>query len=96
VPAETALLWFRRDLRLGDHPALLAAADAAPATLALALFVMDEHVLASSGAPLRRRSWTTRRNGPRRWPATSWSGRPAERIRCGVRRDAGPGRLPGP
>ncbi|WP_414711064.1 deoxyribodipyrimidine photo-lyase [Pseudonocardia sp.] len=87
-------MWFRRDLRLGDHPALLAAADAAPATLAL--FVMDEHLLASSGAPLRRRSWTTWRNGPRRWPATSWSGRAAERLRRGVRRGAGPGRLPGP
>jgi deoxyribodipyrimidine photo-lyase len=29
VPADTSLLWFRRDLRPGDHPALLAAADAA-------------------------------------------------------------------
>ena len=24
---STSLLWFRRDLRLGDHPALAAAAD---------------------------------------------------------------------
>ncbi|HZZ49954.1 MAG TPA: deoxyribodipyrimidine photo-lyase [Pseudonocardia sp.] len=44
---ERALLWFRRDLRLADQPALLAAADAAPAVLAL--FVLDDHLLRSSG-----------------------------------------------
>ena len=26
----TAILWLRRDLRLGDHPALAAAADEGP------------------------------------------------------------------
>lgn len=41
------LLWFRRDLRLGDHPALLdAAADGAPV---LACFVLDPRLEASSG-----------------------------------------------
>jgi deoxyribodipyrimidine photo-lyase len=49
VPAETAVLWFRRDLRLADHPAVLAAADAAPR--ALALFVLDDRLLGPAGAP---------------------------------------------
>jgi deoxyribodipyrimidine photo-lyase len=44
---ETALLWFRRDLRLGDHAALLAATDAAPRVLAL--FVLDDQLLRPSG-----------------------------------------------
>jgi deoxyribodipyrimidine photo-lyase len=51
VPADTAVLWFRRDLRLADHPALLAAADAAPR--ALALFVLDDRLLTPSGAARR-------------------------------------------
>ncbi|WP_028934343.1 cryptochrome/photolyase family protein [Pseudonocardia spinosispora] len=46
---DTAVVWFRRDLRLNDHAALLAAADAAGS--ALALFVLDEHLLGPSGAP---------------------------------------------
>jgi deoxyribodipyrimidine photo-lyase len=42
-------LWFRRDLRLGDHPALLAAAeDGRPVA---ALFVLDERLLRPAGAP---------------------------------------------
>lgn len=44
-----ALLWFRRDLRLGDHPALAAAADSEEV---LACFVVDPRLEASSG--LRR------------------------------------------
>ena len=44
----SAVLWFRRDLRLGDHPALLAAADAEPVT---ALFVLDDVLRKPSGAP---------------------------------------------
>ncbi len=43
-----AVLWFRRDLRLGDHPALLAAAGEGPVT---ALFVLDEALRKPSGAP---------------------------------------------
>ena len=46
---ETAIVWFRRDLRVSDHPALLAAADAAPR--ALALFVLDQRLLGPSGEP---------------------------------------------
>ena len=44
------LLWFRRDLRLDDHPALLAAADRADV---LGVFVADDTVLEVSGAPRR-------------------------------------------
>jgi deoxyribodipyrimidine photo-lyase len=42
-------LWLRRDLRLADHPALLAALDAADEVVPL--FVLDPHLQASSGAP---------------------------------------------
>jgi deoxyribodipyrimidine photo-lyase len=45
----TSVLWFRRDLRLGDHPALLAARDAADAVLPL--FVLDDALRRPSGAP---------------------------------------------
>jgi deoxyribodipyrimidine photo-lyase len=41
-----ALLWFRRDLRLRDHPALLAAADSDDV---LACFVVDPRLESSSG-----------------------------------------------
>ena len=40
------LLWFRRDLRLGDHPALAAAADGEQV---LACFVLDPRLESSSG-----------------------------------------------
>ena len=43
-----AVCWFRRDLRLGDHPALV---DAASHGDVLALYVLDPRLLASSGAP---------------------------------------------
>ncbi len=46
---STALLWFRRDLRLADHPALLAAIDAADEVVPL--FVLDPRLQGSSGAP---------------------------------------------
>lgn len=45
---ETALLWFRRDLRTGDHPALRAAARRADRVLGV--FVLDEDLLRPSGA----------------------------------------------
>ncbi|MGW4483187.1 cryptochrome/photolyase family protein [Amycolatopsis sp. NPDC004368] len=47
----TSVLWFRRDLRLGDHAALLAAAEAGGPVLAL--YVLDDKLLAPSGAPRR-------------------------------------------
>ncbi len=45
-----ALLWFRRDLRLADHPALLAARDAGPV---VPVFVLDPVLWGGSGAPRR-------------------------------------------
>lgn len=45
-----AILWFRRDLRRGDHPALLAAA-AEGGDGVVALFVLDDALLARAGAP---------------------------------------------
>lgn len=45
---STAVVWFRRDLRVADQPTFLAAADAADR--ALALFVLDPALLAPSGA----------------------------------------------
>ena len=50
-----SLLWFRRDLRLDDHPALLAAAtgpDGEPREV-LAVFIADDRLLGGSGAPRR-------------------------------------------
>ncbi|NLE80863.1 MAG: deoxyribodipyrimidine photo-lyase [Rhodococcus sp.] len=48
---RNAIVWFRRDLRLSDLPTLLAAADAAERSLAL--FVLDDALLAPSGAVRR-------------------------------------------
>src|SRR3954469_16310172 len=48
----TALLWFRRDLRLGDHPALLAALDAADQVLPV--FVFDDRLWGPAGNPRRQ------------------------------------------
>ena len=45
-----AILWFRRDLRLSDHPALLAAADSGEV---LPLFVLDDRLLKPAGEPRR-------------------------------------------
>jgi deoxyribodipyrimidine photo-lyase len=51
----TSLLWFRRDLRLADHPALLAAIDAArPNGAVLPVFVLDPRLWAPAGGPRRR------------------------------------------
>jgi deoxyribodipyrimidine photo-lyase len=45
--AVTSVLWLRRDLRLGDHPALHAADADGPV---VALFVLDPHLLEPAGA----------------------------------------------
>ncbi|MDQ6936522.1 MAG: deoxyribodipyrimidine photo-lyase, partial [Actinomycetota bacterium] len=42
-----SVMWFRRDLRRHDHPALAAAAAAGPVT---ALFVLDDSLRAPAGA----------------------------------------------
>jgi deoxyribodipyrimidine photo-lyase len=47
-------MWFRRDLRLSDNPALVAAArHAGPGGEVVALFCRDPHLDAASGAPRR-------------------------------------------
>ncbi|KAB2808987.1 deoxyribodipyrimidine photo-lyase [Pimelobacter simplex] len=64
-----SILWFRRDLRLGDHPALLAAAGDGPV---LPVFVLDDALLRPSGAArtafllrsLRALDADLRRHGP--------------------------------
>lgn len=48
----TSLMWFRRDLRLRDNPALAAAADRGDVT---GVFVVDPVLWKSAGAP--RRAW---------------------------------------
>ena len=45
----TSVLWFRRDLRLADNPALLAARDAADEMLPV--FVLDDVLRGPAGAP---------------------------------------------
>ena len=50
----TSILWLRRDLRRADHPALLAARDAAEGDLVVA-FVLDPALW--SGAGPVRRAW---------------------------------------
>ncbi|MCL3863276.1 deoxyribodipyrimidine photo-lyase [Actinotalea sp. K2] len=47
----TAILWLRRDLRLHDHPALVAAHEAAGPGGVLPVFVADPTLLASAGGP---------------------------------------------
>src|SRR3954452_16521835 len=51
APDGTAVVWFRRDLRVRDQPTFLAAADGA--ARALALFVLDPALLDPSGAARR-------------------------------------------
>lgn len=46
----TSLHWFRRDLRLGDNPALAAAAEAGPV---VPVFVLDPALWSTSGQPRR-------------------------------------------
>jgi deoxyribodipyrimidine photo-lyase len=51
----TSLLWFRRDLRLSDHPALLAAVEAAGADGdVVPLFVVDPRLWTPAGPPRRQ------------------------------------------
>jgi deoxyribodipyrimidine photo-lyase len=49
--SDPAVIWFRRDLRVRDQPILLAAAEAAPRSLAL--FVLDPRLLDPAGPPRR-------------------------------------------
>jgi len=52
APSTTSILWFRRDLRLNDHPALLAAVDAA--SRVLPVFVLDPRLLETDTPRTRR------------------------------------------
>jgi deoxyribodipyrimidine photo-lyase len=54
----TSVLWFRRDLRLADHPALLAAVEAAGSGGVVPLFVLDPALWEPAGPP--RRVWLLR------------------------------------
>ncbi|WP_299038770.1 deoxyribodipyrimidine photo-lyase [uncultured Pseudokineococcus sp.] len=51
---SAAVLWFRRDLRLGDNPALLAALERGGDDGVVPLFVLDPRVWEPSGDPRRR------------------------------------------
>jgi deoxyribodipyrimidine photo-lyase len=64
----SSLLWFRRDLRLRDHPALAAAA--ADSDEVLACFVLDPRLEASSGQ--RRLQFLSDSCG--NWTTTSTAG----------------------
>ncbi len=46
----TSVMWFRRDLRLADNPALRAAVDAGPDGV-VPLFVLDRHLFGDAGHP---------------------------------------------
>ena len=54
-PGRATVIWFRRDLRTTDHPALLAAVDdaAAAGRRVAPLFVADGPLLAGAGANRR-------------------------------------------
>jgi deoxyribodipyrimidine photo-lyase len=49
----TSVLWFRRDLRLSDNPALLASVEAAASGEVVALFCLDDRLWEPAGAPRR-------------------------------------------
>lgn len=49
--SSPAILWFRRDLRVSDHPALLTAAR--HADLVLGVFVLDERLRRPAGRARR-------------------------------------------
>ena len=50
-----SVMWFRRDLRRHDHPALLAAAEDAGSAPLVALYVIDPALWAGAGDV--RRAW---------------------------------------
>ena len=77
----TRVLWFRRDLRLADHPALLAALDGADRVVPL--FVLDDALLGPSGPNRRAFLFTALRDLERRTGGALRvvAGRPAEVVR---------------
>ena len=55
MSSAPAIMWFRRDLRLHDNPALLAASDAADGDGVLPLFIWDDRLWEPAGPA--RRAW---------------------------------------
>jgi len=51
VSQGPAIMWFRRDLRLGDHPALTEAVKLGGDAGVLGVFILDDALLAPSGKP---------------------------------------------
>ena len=47
---KVAIVWFRRDLRINDHPALLAAIESSEKVLPL--FILDKAQIQEAGAKL--------------------------------------------
>ena len=48
IVKKRAIIWFRRDLRISDHPALLAAIEAGDEIVPL--FIMDSRIASKSGS----------------------------------------------
>ncbi len=89
---RSTVLWFRRDLRTADHPALLAAVEEASSAAGSVapLFVVDDALVASAGA--NRRSFLSgtldrTRRSARRVPGPA--GRSARGGGAGLRRRGG-------
>ena len=73
----TTVMWFRRDLRIGDNPALLEAVDeAGPQGSVVPLFVFDQRLWGPSGATRRALSAGESRGSAR---ADRRAGRPPRR-----------------
>ena len=48
--AKCSIIWFRRDLRVNDHPALIAAIESAETVIPL--FILDKQQIAEAGDKL--------------------------------------------
>jgi DNA photolyase len=75
-----ALVWFRRDLRTADHPALLAALAAADQVVPV--FVVDRTLLEGRTTGPNRRAAPSCAQPSSRWPGT-W--RRSEAASCSAR-----------
>ena len=73
APLESALVWFRRDLRLDDNPALQAALRAHERLLPVYIHAPDEAAPWQPGAPGRGRHAHSRSRGAGPSPAPPYS-----------------------